>query len=359
MKKFLAFALSFTMLSSFAVSSAAATQEKWTKDTDTELYFKVGDFAYSYENFIDVKQDNRTLVPGNDYYFEMTWLDKPMTDEFFEHYSTSVEIGTAFPSSDYTSEERKNEESYLSSTSAQNLVEKAELAKVGDRYYLHLDMKNYFPYTNEKTFKVLVFAKDKLDTTYRSRLNIEFDVGYEKNSSAVMVSSSECTVNNNEPIMEFSSDIGSCIINMEDSSRFEVEFSKKKDTKVNLHHSMEENTAIKLKNPKARMRFLSFTARPDFDNKGRLMLNASDNMQYAYEILQDGTLKQVGTKPFDNRISVITDELTSYVVSDIMLSGDSTQAAPNDSAISADSKPSAPAAQSGKAPYNPGTGANL
>ena len=359
MKKFLALMLSLTMISSFTVSAGAATQERWTKDTDTELYFKVGDFAYSYENFIGVKQENKTLIPGNDYYFEMTWLDKPMTDEFFEHYTASVSIGTAFPSDDYTPEERKDEESYLSSTSAQNLVEKAELAKVNDRYYLHLSMKNYFPYTNEKTFKVLIFAKDKLDTTYRSRVDIEFDVGYEKNSSAVMVGSSECTVDNNEPIMEFSSDIGSCIINMDDGSKFEVEFSTKKDTKVNLHHSLDENLAVKMANPKANMRFLNFTARPYFTNKGRLLLNSPDKMQYAYEVSEDGTLKAVGTKPFDNRISVITDRLTSYVISDIPLNQPGSQSAPNDAASSNGSAAKTPPTAAGKVPYNPGTGANV
>lgn len=359
MKKFLALTLSLAMISSFSVCAYAnEPYGKWEKDTDTDLYFKVGDYAYSYDNFIDVKQDSKTLIPGNEYYFEMTWQGRPMTDEFFEHYTSAVEIGTAYPSDEYTKEERKNEERYLSSTSAQNLVDKAELSKVNDRYYLHLAMKNYFPYTNEKTFKVLIFAKDKQDTTYRSRVDIEFDVGYDKNNSAVMVSSSECTVDNNEPIMEFSSDIGSCVINMDDGSTFEVEFSKNKDTKVNLHHSLDENLAVKMANPKANMRFLSFTARPYFTNKGRLMLKASDKMQYAYEIGENGTLKKVGAEPFENRISVITDRLTSYVVSDVALNQPGSAAAPNDPAISENSAASAPTA-AGKVPYNPGTGANL
>ena len=351
MKKILALTLSFSMIMSLSLCAFAAHEGDWDRDTyggDPD-YFKVGDQAYSYEDFIDVKNADSHLVPGNEYFFELDWSGRALTDEFFEHYTASVNVGTAFPG--YDKEDRDNEENYLSSTSAEKLV-KADLRKVNGKYYLHVDVNSHYPYTTEKTLWVYIIAKDKLDSTYRSRVTSEFDIGYSKNTDAVPVNSSEVSVDNDEPVMEFSEDLGNCTIEMEDGSLFEAKFPKTKDTKVNFHHSMDASSAVKMANPNANMRFLSFTATPDFMNKGRLLLKAPGNMKYAYEI-DNGTLKQVGASPRDGYIAVITDSLGSYVVSDRALNAPASSTSPANppAANEPQAKPNVP--------YNPGTGAEI
>ncbi|MEG2144004.1 MAG: hypothetical protein RRY40_01605, partial [Oscillospiraceae bacterium] len=241
MKRLLPCALSCALIMGSAVGVFANvdTTSKWkSEDSDPGVTFKSkGGYVATYEDFFDIQEDNIMFAPGKTYYFPCTWSNKDITDDFFNDYSVDITVTTAFPELT-KSADKKAESSYLSATEAQGRVKSAEFIKKGDKYYFEFSTNDAYSYVDDKTVRIVVIAKDKLDSDYRDWEEMDLEIGYSKNGSgsvpADYVTTTRYEVDSTMPIVEFAGDLPSCTLEFEDGSTYEAKLPRTKDTKMNL-----------------------------------------------------------------------------------------------------------------------------
>lgn len=362
MKRIITCALSCALIISSAIGSFADVDSNtnWKSSlSEPGINFKSkGGFVATYEDFFDIREDTITFVPGKTYYFPCTWGDKSITDDFFENYSVAIEVTTAFPELT-KSVDKKAESAYLSSTEAQKRVKSAEFIKKDGKYYFKFSTNDSFSYVDDKTIRIVVIAKDKLDSDYRDWEEMDLDIGYSKNgvgsAPVEYVTSTSYQVDSSLPIVEFDGDLTECTLEFEEGSTYEAKLPNKKSTKMNLLHTTDKDATITDANPKANINFLTFTAAPQFMEKSRLRFRA-DGKKYVYEVKADGKLVDLKLTNSDGKFNIITSQLTSYAASDIPLKGASIVAVdPTKPSVGTSTE----VIPTPERPYNPGTGAAL
>lgn len=299
MKKLLAVALAACMVAGTGAISALAFNED----------------DYDNLDFFTVKESNKTLYPGQDYYFETDWKGSPIDDDFFEYYKVSVSV-TSGDTDD------------VSTAKVRSRVEKADFIKneaTGD-YLFHFRAGMSFSYEDDIPVHILILAKDKENTDKRSWYDFDIDIGYSdgylNKESTSVVDESQYDVDNNSPAIEFDKDLKQCRLDFEDGSYYTVRFSGNR--KFNFGYTNLENQLIVQANPKAKLYFLSFYARPGFANEDVFKLKSPADKKYLYEIKQDNTLSLLSEDNNNGYFGFTTRSLGSYVASDIPLNPAST-----------------------------------
>ena len=307
MKKFLSVLLAFIMVFTMVPVTALALSDDFLDDHDNQDIFTI-------------KENTGTLSPGVDYYFDCKWGKEDITDEFFEFYDVSVSINTPFDRDD------KDDDDYISQSTARKIGEVAEFVKLdgGDKYYFHFRAKKTFNYPadDEVTIDLTVLAKDKSrdkkrDDSY-SWYEFDLDIGYADKNDVKEVNGNDYEVDNDRPIVEFDEDLDYCKLTFEDGSYYRANLDRVR--KFNFGQSTDENLAIKSAYPNAKLKFVSFYANPRFPSSSVLKISAP-GCNYLYEINSNNTLTLLATGNNDGFIGVTTNELSTYVASDIELSG--------------------------------------
>lgn len=342
MKKLLAMLLALTMICSVVAVSAMAINEE----------------DYINQDIFQVKELTKTLSPGVDYYFDCDWQGGAITDDFFEFYSVSVSVSSAFSKDD------RKDDDYISSSSAKKIAEKAEFVKLNaeDKYYFHFRASSSYSYSHDDaTIKITVLARDKSRAKdrddSRSWYEFELDIGYADKETPYEVSDSQYDVEQDTPIVEFDEDLDYCRLDFEDGSYYNVKFSKKR--KFNLGHSTDANQAIVLAYPNATLKFLSFYASPSFAYDSVLKVKAP-NCNYLYEISDNNNIKLLADSGNGDYIGYTTSRLGKYVASNVAL--DTSKISVNagsyvnsnaTSSIAPTTKPSSAASSTAAVPANP------
>lgn len=307
MKKMLVMLLAIAMVVSCI--SVTAFADKRDKDEDWEDY-------YDNQDVFDIKEDTKILSPGVDYYFDCSWQGGAITDDFFEFYNVSVSVSSPF------SREDKDDDDYISSTTAKKIAEEAGFVKLNgqDKYSFHFRAKqNYnYPSDDEVTIKITVVAKDKSRNNdredSRSWVDFELEIGYDDKNNPKLVDDSDFEVDNDEPVVEFDDELDSCKLTFEDGSYFTAYFDRVR--KFNLGQTFDANAAIVAANPNAKLKFIAFYAKPSFTKQSVLKLYAP-GCSYLYEIESDNSLTMLVNNESNNGyIGHVTSKLGFYVASD-------------------------------------------
>ena len=357
MKKMLVMLLAMAMVfSCISVTAFADRDDRRDKDEDWDDY-------YDNQDVFDIKENTNTLSPGVDYYFDCTWQGGPVTDEFFEFYNVSVSVNTPYDRED------KDDDGYISSTTAKKIAEAAGFVKLGgqDKYAFHFRAKQNFSYPSddEVTIKILVTAKDKSRNNdrddSRSWVEFELDIGYADKNKTSLVDDSSYEVENDEPVIEFDEDLDSCKLTFEDGSYFTAYFDRVR--KFNLGQTKDANAAIVAANPGAKLDFVAFYAKPSFIKQSVLKLYVP-GCSYLYEINENNKLELLVNNESNNGyIGHVTSKLGFYVASDRPLNaaavsnGNYVNQNVTDNSSSAVVTPAVPSAPSQVVITNPMTGA--
>lgn len=282
----------------------------------TATAFALNEDDYDNQDIFDIKEESSTLYPGVDYYFDCDWQGGDITDDFFEFYDVSVSVSKA-------------DDDNVSSTQAKKIAEVAEFSKdeAQDKYYFHFRAKKSYDYPDDDvTILITVLAKDrsrdKDREDSRSWYQFELDIGYADKNASKLVTSSDYEVDNDTPIVEFDEDLDYCKLTFEDGSFYRVYFKKVRE--FNLGQSTDANKAIVDNNPGAKLKFVSFYTKPRFAEESVLKVYAP-GCEYLYEIGNNNKLTLLATGNNGGYLGYSTDELVSYVASDIPLNGSTTE----------------------------------
>ena len=293
MKKLLAVVLTLVMVLGVVPVGALALNEE----------------DYDNQDIFSIKEDTSVLSPGVDYYFDCEWQGGPITDDFFEFYDVSVSVSRA-------------SDDNVSSTTAKRIVEKAEFIKLGseDKYYFHFRALANYSYADDAEVLITVLAKDKsrdskkLDS--RSWYQMELEIGYHDKEAVEEVSTSQYDVDASSPIVEFDEDLTSCRLDFEDGSYYNLRLAKSR--KFNLGHTTTPNSAIVKAYPNAKLKFLTFYARPSFAYESVLKIYAPGT-KYLYEIGDGNSLKLISDVNINDYFGYTTSRLGAYVASSVPL----------------------------------------
>lgn len=272
--------------------------------------FALNEDDYDNQNIFSVKEDNGTLSPGVDYYFDCEWQGGEMTDDFFEFYDVSVSITSDDPDE-------------LSRSTARRMIDVAEFVKVNGKYKFHLRPSAAVSYKDDATVALLVLAKDrsKASSNSSSRSWYDFTVdigyGYYDKENPTIVTDSEYDVDNSEAILEFDEDLKSCRLNFEDGSYYTLRPSKSR--KYNLTMSTDANAVVLTAHPTATFKFLSFYGRPSMASSSVLRVSAPLACTYLYEVGSDRRLTLVAQGNTSGHMGVSTNQLGSYIASSVPL----------------------------------------
>jgi len=284
--------------------------------------FALNEDEYDNQDIFDIKEESKTLYPGVDYFFDCDWQGGDITDDFFEFYDVSVSVSKA-------------DDDNVSSSQAKKIAEVAKFTKDEnqDKYYFQFRAKKSYDYPDDDvTILITVLAKDKARDKdredSRSWYQFELDIGYADKNDPKLVTGSDYEVDNDQPIVEFDEDLDYCKLTFEDGSFYRVYFKKIRE--FNLGQSTDANKAIVDNYPNAKLKFVSFYAKPRFAEESVLKIYAP-GCEYLYEIDSNNKLTLLASGNNDGYLGYSTDELVSYVASSVPLnaaSAGSASAAP-------------------------------
>lgn len=311
MQKLMALFLAVAMLFSMAVGAFARV-----KDNDD----------YDNQDVFDIKEPTGTLSPGVDYYFDCTWGKDDITDDFFEFYKVGVSVGSV----DDRDTQREDGYDGTKTSTARKIVEAAEFVKLdnSDKYYFHFRAKGSYNYKKDDDAEVRITvtaydksrSKDRED--YKSWVELDLDIGYRnmtKNTDSSVwknVSGSSYDVDNDYPMISFDDDLDYCKLTFEDGSYYNAHLKTVRD--FNLGISTDINGTAKAAYPNAKLKCLTFYAKPSFYEESVLKVKAPD-CEYLYQIVDENSLVLVGQGNNNGYLACTTKRLGSYLASDVAL----------------------------------------
>ncbi len=157
---------------------------------------------------------------------------------------------------------------------------------------------------------VKVIKKNQSTSTEAESKVINTVVGFDK----AEVTGSYHTVDNSQPVLDFSATEGDIELTFGDIAMFVVNVTNQGD--LHMGYTTKPDTEILDQNPNANIEFLTFEAQPSFGRIGTMMLLGDENV-FVYEKTNTG-LKEIKTK-YDEEYEALTFKtrtLTSYVISD-------------------------------------------
>ncbi len=265
---------------------------------------KDGDTVYYNEDEFSIESPSETLHPGADYFLKTEWGRGEITDDFFEYYNLSTS---------YVSDTEG-----LSNAGFGHYISAAEFVKGADgKYYYRIRVTSSRSLNEDIDGGIIVYAKDKADSDKRYAAYVEFTIGYE--SMEFTVDDDEYSLPDGGAIVEFEKGIKKCLITFDNDSTLDLVVGSKK--KYNLCYAEDVNTSIASANPGAVLKQMTFYGHPVFAESSRFKFYAGKEARYFYELNDNNTLTQVGTKNVnaDGFFSLTTDRLGTYISSNVPL----------------------------------------
>ncbi|GAA6513533.1 hypothetical protein LQE96_02860 [Phocea massiliensis] len=285
--------------------------------------------AFAEENAIidEVDMNNNDdayyYLPGKTYKFNLESGGYELDSEFYEYFRTSLKI-----------------------LEGKQYIEKCDIEKQRDGTYdLVFKAKKGLSYTEPKLIKIQINAKEKRNSDNRGEelaegeTYLEFEVGY---NDTAYVSDEVYYVNPEEPIIEFGSNLDKCTLIFDYKSEYTVRLDEK--LSFNILSSTEPVEWVEEEyGDDADLTYISFYAKPTFeDAKGKFRIYAP-GAKYAYEITSKGLVELDTTKVKENYLEFTTKQLTSYVASDKKLDSSVSPSGSSSSKASSTSSSSTPA----------------
>ena len=283
-------------------------------------------------SMIDIDTDNNEggayYYPGKTYIFELNNGSR-IEDEFYEYYRTRIQIVQGA--------------SYISTCSIQ---------EDDDGYYNLVFRSKTTGFTDPRTIELNIIVTDKETRDDVDSINLSFDVGY---GDEDYCNDDEFDVDPSTPIVEVDSELTKVLFSFGNYATYLAKMSNK--TKFNLGFTANENYEITRSNSSAELRFLQFNATPVFDVYSDLSIYAPE-AKYLYEVGKNNSLTLLESTKSGDYIKYRTIQLTSYVTSDIKLSGASSTSSSSSSSTTSSASSSTTSSSSG-GKVNVNTGARL
>ena len=258
--------------------------------------------AFAEENAIidEIDMNNNDdayyYMPGKTYHFDLESGGLELDSEFYEYFRTSIKI-----------------------LEGRQYIEKCDIERQRDGTYdLVFKAKKGLSYTEPKLIKIQINAKEKRNSDNRGEdlaegeTYLEFEVGY---NDTAYVTDEIYYVNPEEPIIEFGSNMDKCTLVFDYKSEYTVRLDEK--LSFNILSSTKPVAWVEEKyGDDADLTYISFYAKPTFEDiKGKFRIYAP-NAKYAYEITSKGLVELDTTRVKENYLEFTTKQLTSYVASD-------------------------------------------
>lgn len=181
-------------------------------------------------------------------------------------------------------------------------------------YVVAITTKASFTTKSQDLEGTIRIGKNKSDAEDRDAYDFAFVIAY-----GVMQDPNGEVDSKNAPVVNFKNADDEVEMNFSDTATFTVNATNQ-DNKIYMGWHEKPIADIVNRNPAANVDFLTFEAAPSFNRLGELKI-FSEDARYLYQVLSDGTLKQINATYDDSEecFVITTRTLGVYAFSDIEL----------------------------------------